>query len=321
MMINRSIYHRRYGHALRHGLIAIFLCFSITNPAQTSSRITHQTPVRFSLNAYSFNARLLEKNPSDGRPVFSLIDLIDWAATQNLEAIDITGYYFPGYPTPPSDAVIQSIRNRAAARGLSISGTGIRNHFASSDPSVREEGITLAKRWIDVAAKLGAPVIRLFAGAMPVGYENRWDEVMAWMVPCFRQCAAYAQTKGVKIGIQNHADALSTADQTLRLLKAIDHPWVGLIVDTGSFTTSDPYTEIAMTAPYAINWQVKERLHGEGPDRKTDMLQVMKIIKESGYKGFVPVETLPEKGKEYDPFSRVPALLSEMQSARSAVFN
>lgn len=320
-MRNISIYRRQPDRIVKYGIYAIFISFSITVFSQTSSRITHQTPVRFSLNAYSFNARLLEKNPADGRPLFTLIDLIDWAATQNLEAIDITGYYFPGYPTPPSEAEIQSIRNRAAARGLAISGTGIRNHFASSDPLVREESIMLAKQWIDVAAKLGAPVIRLFAGAMPVGYENRWDEVMAWMVPCFRQCAAYAQTKGVKIGIQNHADALSTADQTLRLLKAINHPWVGLIVDTGSFTTSDPYTEIAMTAPYAINWQVKERLHGEGSDRKTDMLRVMKIIKESGYKGFVPVETLPEKGKIYDPFSRVPALLSEMQSARIAVFN
>jgi sugar phosphate isomerase/epimerase len=298
----------------------MFLCLSMTSFAQPSARMAHQTPVRFSLNAYSFNARLMEKNPTDGRQSFSLIDLIDWAAGQNLEAVDITGYYFQGYPVPPSDSVIQVVRSQAAARGLAISGTGIRNHFASADPMVRLEGIKLAKQWIDVAAKLGAPVIRLFAGAMPAGYENRWDEVMNWMVPCFRECADYASTKGVKIGIQNHADALSTADQTLRLLKAINHPWVGLIVDTGSFTTSDPYKEIEMTAPYAINWQVKERLHGEGPDRKTDMLRVMKIIKASGYKGFVPVETLPEKGKAYDPFSRVPALLSEMQSARTVVF-
>ena len=305
---------------MKYVIIAILLCLSVNVFAQLTSRIPNQTPVRFSLNAYSFNARLMEKNPADGMPSFSLIDLIDWAAGQNLEAVDITGYYFPGYPVPPSDSVIQVVRSRAAARGLAISGTGIRNHFAASDPLIRQEGIQLAKQWIDVAAKLGAPVIRLFAGAMPAGYENRWDEVMNWMVPCFRECAEYARTKGVKIGIQNHADALSTADQTLRLLKAIDHPWVGLIVDTGSFTTSDPYKEIEMTAPYAINWQVKERLHGEGTDRKTDMLRVMKIIKETGYKGFVPVETLPEKGKIYDPFSRVPALLTEMQSARAMVF-
>ena len=304
----------------KYAITAIFIMVTTGALAQRSSRIAHGTPVRFSLNAYSFNSRLMEKDPADGRSVFGLLDLIDWAAGQNLEAVDITGYYFPGYPIPPTDDVIRKVRQRAAVRGLAISGTGIRNHFASADPEVREAGIRLARQWIDVAAKLGAPVIRLFAGSMPAGYENRWEEVMAWMVPCFRACAEYAQTKGVRIGIQNHADALSTADQTLRLLRAINHPGVGLIVDTGSFTTSDPYTEIAMTAPFAINWQVKERLHGEGPDKKTDMLRVMKIIRASGYNGFVPVETLPEKGKPYDPFVRVPMLLAEMQAARAAAY-
>lgn len=305
---------------IKYGIFAIFHFMVMGVFAQGSSRMLHSTPIRFSLNAYSFNARLMEKKPSDGQPVFSIVDLIDWAAGQNLEAVDITGYYFPGYPAPPSDDVIRKVRQRAAERGLAISGTGIRNHFASADPAVRQQGIELARQWIDVAVKLGAPVIRLFAGPMPAGYENKWEEVMRWMVPCFRECADYAQTKGIRIGIQNHADALSTAEQTLRLLKTIDHPGVGLIVDTGSFTTSDPYAEIEATAPFAVNWQVKERLHGEGPDRKTDMLRVMKIIRASGYKGFVPVETLPEKGKPYDPFVQVPKLLDDMQAARAGAF-
>jgi sugar phosphate isomerase/epimerase len=311
---------KRNSGLLKHGIYVMFCFFAMDSFSQSSSRILHNTPIRFSLNAYSFNARLMEKKPSDGQPVFSILDLIDWAAGQNLEAVDITGYYFPGYPAPPSDDVIRAVRQKAAERGLAISGTGIRNHFASADPAVRQEGIELARQWIDVAAKLGAPVIRLFAGPMPAGYDTRWEEVMAWMVPCFRACADYAQTKGIRIGIQNHADALSTADQTLRLLKAINHPWVGLIVDTGSFTTSDPYAEIEATAPFAVNWQVKERLHGEGSDRQTDMLRVMKIIRATGYKGFVPVETLPEKGKPYDPFVQVPKLLNDMQAARAAAF-
>lgn len=319
-MSQLSIYLPERDRILKCVTFAIFLSLFSTGITQPTSRIIHRTPIRFSLNAYSFNARLLEKNPSTDRLSFELVDLIDWAAGQNLEAVDITGYYFPGYPTPPTDSMIDVVRRRAAARGLAISGTGIRNHFASSDPAIRQEGIKLAKQWIDVAEKLGAPVIRLFAGAMPAGYEHRWEEVMAWMAPCFRECAEYALTKGVRIGIQNHADALSTADQCLQLLKAIDHPSVGLIVDTGSFTTPDPYADIALTAPFAVNWQVKERLHGEGPDRKTDMMRVMKIIKASGYKGFVPVETLPEKGKSYDPAIRVPMLLAEMQAARGQVF-
>lgn len=308
---------RRY---FKYGLFAIFIFQSGMSYGQSEVNRSHGTPIRFSLNAYSFHARLMEQVGPDSIYVFGITELLEWASGQDLEAVDITGYYFRGYPHPPSDEVIRAVKVRAAALGLSISGTGIRNDFASADPAVREAGVALAKQWIDVAAKLGAPVIRLFAGNMPAGYAGRWDEVMAWMAPCFRECAKYGARRGVRIGIQNHADALSTADQCLRLLRAIDSKWVGLIVDTGSFTTPDPYEDILQTAPYAINWQVKERLYGMGTDRKTDMLRIMKILQQAGYRGFVPVETLPEKGKTYDPQLRVPALLAEMHLARQQVF-
>lgn len=284
-----------------------------------SPRQQHQSPIRFSLNAYSFNDLLMARNSRDSLPVYTLSNLLDWCAAQNLEAVDITGYYFPGYPTVPSDELINHVREKAARLGLAISGTGIRNNFASPDPVARQADVELAKRWIDVAAKLGSPVIRLFTGAVPKGYEDRWQEVADWMIPCFRTCADYAASKGVKIGIQNHADMLSTADQCLRLLKAIDHPAVGLIIDTGSFTTSNPYDDIARTAHLAINWQVKVYLHGK-PIRKTDYKKVMQILRTSGYQGFLPVETLATKGIPYDPFELVPAMLQEMAAARKDVF-
>ena len=277
--------------------------------------------IRFSLNAFSFHDQLMARNSRDSLPVFTISNLLDWCALQQLEAIDITGYYFPCYPMVPSDADITAVREKAKRLGLAISGTGIRNNFASPDPVVRAADVALAKEWIEVAAKLGAPVLRLFAGTMPKGYENRREEVVGWMISCFLECAAHAEKYGVKIGIQNHADMLQNADDCIELLKKIDSRWVGLIVDTGSFTTADPYVDIEKTAPYAINWQVKEKLHGRNPERKTDYGKIMKILKKSGYKGFLPVETLASKGVPYDPFQLVPAMLGEMSKARASVFN
>jgi sugar phosphate isomerase/epimerase len=277
--------------------------------------------IAFSLNAYSFNDQLMARNSRDSLPVFTLSNLLDWSALQNLEAIDMTGYYFPSYPQVPSDAYILDLRKKAKQLGIAISGTGIRNNFASPDPGVRAADVLLAKKWIEVAAKLGAPVIRLFSGTMPKGFENRQDEVIGWVVSCFKECATHAEKYGVKIGIQNHADMLQNADQCISLLKAIDSKWVGLIVDTGSFTTADPYIDIEKTAPYAINWQVKEKLYGRNPERKTDYIKVMQILKKTGYKGFLPVETLASKGIPYDPFQLVPAMLNEMSKARAYVFN
>jgi hypothetical protein len=62
-------------------------------------------------------------------------------------------------------------------------------------------------------------------------------------------------------------------------------------------------------------------LYGRNPERKTDYIKVMQILKKTGYKGFLPVETLASKGIPYDPFQLVPAMLTEMSKARAYVFN
>jgi len=177
-----------------------------------------------------------------------------------------------------------------------------------------------AKKWMIVAEKLGAPVIRLFAGEIPKGYENKWDEVAGWMIECYKECAAYGEKYGVKIGIQNHGDMLQTAEQCIYVLEAVNSKWAGLIVDTGSFKTKDPYKDIAAVIPYAINWQVKESVFGIGSEVPTDYNRLVKIIKEGGYKGYLPIETLAVRGKTYDPFALVPAMLQELNSAINEVY-
>ena len=114
--------------------------------------------------------------------------------SQNIEALDITAYYIPTYPEVPSDEYIYELKRKAFSLGIDISGTGIRNNFASPDPAVRAADVERAKKWILVAEKLGAPVIRLFAGEIPKGYENKWDEVAVWMIECFKECAAFGDS-------------------------------------------------------------------------------------------------------------------------------
>ena len=108
---------------------------------------------------------------------------------------------------------------------------------------------------------------------------------------------------------------LQTAEQCLKVLKAIDSEWVGLIIDTGSFKTSDPYKDIELTAPYAINWQVKESPFGIGSKERTDFTRLIKIIKKQSYEGYLPVETLLVKGRTYDPFTLVTEMIDEIQAA------
>ncbi len=290
--------------------------------AQNETKGEPESHVKFSLNAYSFNDVLLAKNNKENQEAFTLMDLLDWCAAQNVEALDATGYYFPGYPEVPSDEYIFNFKQKAFRLGIDISGTGIRNNFASPDPKVRSADVELAKKWIVVAAKLGAPVLRLFAGAIPQGYENKWDTVAGWMVDCFKECAAYGEKYGVIIGIQNHGDMLQTAGQCIKIAKAVNSEWAGIILDTGNFKVEDPYADIEAVIPYTVNWQVKESVFGNKSEVRTDFPRLMKIISKSGYRGYLPVETLKLAGRQkpYDPFVLVPQMINELRVAHDAEF-
>src|SRR5687768_5583521 len=80
------------------------------------------TRIRIGLNAYSFNASLMAGK-------MTLDDVIDYCTLHNIDGLDATGYYFPGYPKVPSDEYIYSLKRKAYLNGVSITGTGVRNDF------------------------------------------------------------------------------------------------------------------------------------------------------------------------------------------------
>lgn len=261
------------------------------------------TKLKISLNAYSFNEPL--RNGS-----ITLPDLLDFCAGHDFDAVDLTGYYVPGYPNVPPDDYIHNLKRKAFRLGLDISGTGIRNDFANPDKNKRNADKTLIKNWIVCASKLGAPVIRIFSGnEIPSGYN--WEQVARWMVEDIQDCVAFGKQHGVLVAVQNHNDFIKTADQAEKIIKMVNSDWFGLVLDIGSYRTGDPYKEIAQTAKYAVNWQLKENLYVNETEEKTNLEKIIPIIMASGYRGYLPIETLGAG----DPKIKVPAFLAEVRKA------
>jgi len=259
--------------------------------------------LKTSLNAYSFNDPLTKGE-------MTIFDMLEFCANAGFDAVDITGYYFKGYPLVPPDDYLFAIKRKAFSLGIEISGTGVRNDFTIADKSKRDLEVMLVKNWIDVAVKIGAPVIRIFAGTQ----KNEGitiDQVTEWMLKDIQTCVEYGKQRGVIIGIQNHNDFILTADQVIKIIRAINSEWFGLILDTGSFRQLDAYAEIEKAIPYAVNWQVKEKIWLNGTEVETDLERLMKIIKASGYKGYLPIETLGAG----DPKVKIPALLEKLKKA------
>ena len=305
---------------------ALALCAAGAAPqlpafAQEPIRRVGSASLKVSLNAYSFSKLLNDQIKKRG-PGISLMDLLDFCAKNNFDGIDPTGYFFPTYPEVPPDEYINNFKRRAFEFGLGISGTGVRNNFTPSDKTVRAAAITHIKEWVEVAARLGAPVLRVFADTQmkamtwhDVAPGATRDQVQDWIVDALKQCSEQGKKFGVIIGVQNHGDFLQNADELITLVKAVDSPWCGAIVDTGYFKTKDPYADMAQCAPYAVNWQVKQSAFGEDSDIQMDLVRLIKIVRDSGYRGYLPIETLSPKGKIYDPFTVVPAFLKQLRDA------
>ena len=239
----------------------------------------------------------------------TLEEVMEFCAGLGFDAVDITGYYFPGYPAAPADAYLFEIKKKAFLLGLDISGTGVRNDFTVPDKKAQEENRQLVRRWIDVSAKLGAPVLRIFDGKGHPGSSEK--ETISRIVANIKTGVAYGKEKGVMLVLQNHDEFLKSAEQVLYVREQVGSDWFGLNVDIGSLPQGDPYEEIARLAPYAYTWQIKENVNRKGKEEKTDLKKIVQILRASGYRGYIPLETLGPG----DPKVKITKFLAEVREA------
>src|SRR5215831_13618601 len=240
--------------------------------------------IKLALNSYSFNRPLMAGQ-------MTLDDVIDYCAAHTIDGVDLTGYYFKGYPNVPSDEYIYNLKRKAYLNGVSISGTGVRNDFTLADNAERRKSIQLVKDWVVVGEKLGASFIRVFSGPS-VPKDSSFDKVLEYMVPAFQECAEFGKKHGVIIGLQHHDDFLKTADETIRVVKAVNSEWFSVVLDVGSLRQGDPYAEIAKLLPYACTWQIKESVYFGGKATPIDLAKIRAIIEKGGYRGYLPIEAL-----------------------------
>ena len=227
--------------------------------------------LQLSLAAYSFRRELSGK-----KPTMTLEGFVDYCAEQELQATELTEYYFrdksPGY--------ICALRRRAHV-----------------------------KAWIDVVALLGSQTIRVFAGKAKKGSSEA--EALKLAIAGLKEVSEYAGKKGVLLAIENHGGITSTADQLLALVKGVDSPWLGVNLDTGNFHT-DVYASLEKAAPYAVAVQVKVHIReGKKAAEEADFKRIAAILKSAGYRGYVALEY---EAKE-DALKAVPRYLDKLREA------
>ncbi len=264
-------------------------------------RRTRPSHFKLSLAAYSYRQYLTGKSPK-----LDLFDFVNLAADMALDAVELTSYYFPRDLTAD---YLNRLKLRAFTLGLDISGTAVGNNFCLPPGPKRDEEIANVQRWIDHAASLDAPVIRIFPGNVPRGSSE--DQAVSWAIEGIQAVLPHAAKQGIAVALENHGGITGTVQQILRLIKAIDSPNFGVNLDSGNFRGSDPYAEMIELAPYALNVQVKTEINrGGSRTRETaDLARIVRILREARYSGYVVLEyEAPE-----DPLEAVPRHIKRLR--------
>jgi hydroxypyruvate isomerase len=237
---------------------------------------------------------------ADGAGSMALEDFVDLCAEYGLPGTELTSYYVPD---PLPDKYLQRLRRRAFLAGLTVSGTAIGNTFTYPAGPDRDREIAYTKLWIDRAADMGAPTIRIFAGNLQPGTTEA--QARQWCIDAIRECCEYAGRKGVILALENHGGIVTTAEQLVSIVREIESEWFGVTWDSGNFRSADPYAELAMTAPYAVTAQIKTRIGG----KPADLPRVVGILNEVNYRGWLALEYSDQE----EPKSAVPRYLDQLR--------
>jgi len=259
--------------------------------------------LKLSLAAYSFRDYF---NHADPAQRLTLTAFMDYCADHGCDGTELTSYYFPKEVTP---ALLVALKRHAFLRGLEVSGTAVGNNFALPDGPERDRQIAHVKTWVDHAAQLGAPHIRVFAG------DAKGMDKAAAMRQCIRaleDCGDYASRHGIWLGLENHGGIVSDVGDLLEIVRAVKSPWVGVNLDSGNFySEADPYAEMARLAPYAVNAQLKVAISRRGQAKlPSDLTRVIQVLRDANYQGYVALEY-----EEEDPRGEVPGWLERMKTA------
>lgn len=311
----KSVSRRNFLASTSLGLCTAGIAGSVSTDAIAAPPVQRNgsSKMKLGLAAYSFNKQMVRRGtPEDiAKADMSLEKFIDYCAKLQLDAAELTGYYFPKDVT---DEYILTLKQQAFRLGLDISGTAIGNDFCLPDGEKRDAQLAMCKEWIDYAATLGAPVIRIFAGKVPKGDTE--DAAVKRCVAGINESLKYAEKKGVFLALENHGGITATAKQMLGIIEQIDpSPWFGVNFDGGNFATEDPYSELAKIAPYAVNAQIKVAVkHAKASKSATkepaDIKRTINILKDAGYRGYIVLEY-----EERNPMEEIPRYIDKLREA------
>ena len=256
-------------------------------------------------------------------PKIAIEHVIDEAARLEVSGVEILHRQMES----EDNSYLQSLKRRAFLNGLDLICLSIHQDFVHPEAELRQQHIDHTLKCIELAYKLGIPCIRLNSGRWktiasfddlmdargnepPIpGYTE--DDAFDWCIDSIQKCLDKCAECGVTLALENHWGLTRTPEGVLRVIDAVNSPWLVGLMDTGNFR-EDLYENLEKMAEYVRFVQAKTYFGGgEWYTQEMDYNRIAGILKAVNYSGYISLEM---EGKE-DPATAVPKSIAQLKEA------
>jgi len=130
-----------------------------------------------------------------------------------------------------------------------------------------------------------------------------------WAADGVKAVLGHAEKRGVVLGLENHGGITDLPEDHMAICKLVgENPYFGANLDTGNYRRN-PYEDLKITAPLAVNVQIKIEVFEGEKKVLADLSKFRDIILGAGYKGWVALEY---EGSG-DPFKECPMYLEKLK--------
>lgn len=291
---------RRRNFIQQAGLLPLAVVAPLNNSKQVSEApVVLKSRIKLSVSSYSYWHFKGDKYPIE--------KVIYQAAALGLDGIDVLHRQMES----EDKSYLQKLKKHAFINGIAMTCLSIHQGFVNPDPEELKKHIAHTIHCMELAADMGIPCMRLNTGRWGTiksfdefmknrgqepaiaGYTE--DQAFKWCIDSIQQCMKRAEELGVLLALENHWGLGSTPEGMLQIMKAVNNPWLQLLMDTGNFL-EDPYDKLTMIAPFTCFVQAKTYYGGgEWYSLDLDYKRIVDILNKVNYQGYLSIEF---EGKE-----------------------
>jgi sugar phosphate isomerase/epimerase len=275
------------------------------------------------------------------KKMFFDISLAEWSLHKALFAKKITNMDFPGiarkeFGISIVEYVNQFFKDKAQDKTYlndllaRCKDNGISNHLimidgegnlGAADAAERTKAVENHHRWVECAKYLGCKTIRVNAAG-----QGTAEEVQKAAVEGLSKLGEFAKTMNINVIVENHGGYSSNGQWLSGVMKQVNMKNVGTLPDFGNFCIKraagggrtceeqyDRYQGTTELMPFAKGVSAKTYdFDANGNCVETDYSRILKIVKDSGFKGIAGIEYEGSTDDEYTGIRKTKALLERV---------